>query len=55
MKSTNRWQAPTFEPLRMDAEIGSYQEDYDPLFVRTAPPVQEAAQSDAGCEDVRAA
>ncbi len=24
------WQTPSFEELRMDAEIGSYQEDFDP-------------------------
>jgi hypothetical protein len=25
------WTRPTFEELKMDAEIGSYQEDSDPL------------------------
>ena len=24
------WETPSFEELRMDAEIGSYQEDTDP-------------------------
>jgi hypothetical protein len=35
MKETTRWTHPTFELLRMDAEIGSYQDDSDP--VRDAP------------------
>ncbi|HEY2510700.1 MAG TPA: hypothetical protein VGI39_07585 [Polyangiaceae bacterium] len=55
MKSTFHWQPPVFEPLRMDAEIGSYQEDYDPLFVRAAPKVSEAAPGEVRCEEVRAA
>ena len=55
MKTTFRWQPPSFEPLRMDAEIGSYQGDDDPLFVRTAAPVREGAPSDASCDEVRAA
>jgi hypothetical protein len=25
------WTTPAYEELKMDAEIGSYQEDYDPL------------------------
>lgn len=25
------WETPVFEELKMDAEIGSYQEDSDPL------------------------
>ncbi len=33
--SLSHWQAPTFSELRMDAEIGSYQDDFDP--VRDAP------------------
>ena len=24
------WKTPTFDEIKMDAEIGSYQEDYDP-------------------------
>ena len=24
------WEAPTFAEIRMDAEIGSYQDDFDP-------------------------
>ena len=30
------WETPTYELVRMDAEIGSYQEDHDPG--REAPP-----------------
>ena len=30
MKSEAAWTQPTFEPVRMDAEIGSYQDDSDP-------------------------
>ena len=33
------WEAPRFEEIRMDAEIGSYQEDTDPL-----PFVDDAAE-----------
>ena len=29
------WTAPTYEEIKMDAEIGSYQEDTDP--VRESP------------------
>jgi hypothetical protein len=25
------WTSPTFEEIKMDAEIGSYQEDSDPM------------------------
>jgi len=35
------WETPSFEELRMDAEIGSYQEDTDPL--RDDRPVLEPA------------
>jgi hypothetical protein len=34
------WTTPTFQPLKMDAEIGSYQEDSEP-----------ARESPVGCED----
>jgi hypothetical protein len=27
-----KWTAPTFEELKMDAEIGSYQQDEEPAF-----------------------
>ncbi len=30
------WTTPTFDEIRMDAEIGSYQDDFDPG--RDAPP-----------------
>jgi hypothetical protein len=30
MVETVPWQAPTYDLVRMDAEIGSYQEDHDP-------------------------
>lgn len=28
------WKPPDFEEIKMDAEIGSYQEDYEPLPVQ---------------------
>jgi hypothetical protein len=36
------WEAPTFAEIRMDAEIGSYQDDFDPArdepaFVTSSP------------------
>jgi hypothetical protein len=30
MLPTVPWETPTYERIRMDAEIGSYQEDHDP-------------------------
>ena len=30
MSKTIHWETPTYEVMRMDAEIGSYQEDDDP-------------------------
>ena len=36
MKETTAWETPKFELLRMDAEIGSYQDDTDPE--RDVPP-----------------
>jgi hypothetical protein len=38
------WTTPTFEEIKMDAEIGSYQEDSDPLpFVQGDEEGREAA------------
>jgi hypothetical protein len=34
------WTTPSFEEVKMDAEIGSYQEDTDP--VRNAPIADES-------------
>ncbi|MGH7283505.1 MAG: hypothetical protein ACRELY_18420 [Polyangiaceae bacterium] len=40
----NAWTSPSFEEIKMDAEIGSYQEDRDPM--RDEPPfVQEEAEA----------
>jgi hypothetical protein len=30
-EQTMNWTSPTFEEIKMDAEIGSYQEDGDPM------------------------
>ena len=30
IESLSQWQAPTFSELRMDAEVGSYQDEFDP-------------------------
>ncbi len=35
------WEAPSFVELRMDAEIGSYQDDFDPT--REEPPFARLA------------
>jgi hypothetical protein len=35
------FESPSFEEIRMDAEIGSYQEDFDPK--REGPPFVEAS------------
>jgi hypothetical protein len=37
------WQTPSFEELRMDAEIGSYQDDSDPS--REQPAFAETEES----------
>ncbi len=37
------YEKPTFVELKMDAEIGSYQADYDP---REAPPVAKTERED---------
>ena len=31
------WTAPAFDEIKMDAEIGSYQEDFDPAFNSERP------------------
>jgi hypothetical protein len=40
------WKTPVYEELKMDAEIGSYQEDgpedREPLFVETARAASDA-------------
>ena len=38
------WESPSFVDIRMDAEIGTYQEDYDPPndgFCTSDPPAAE--------------
>ena len=40
MRAMN-WTAPAYEEMKMDAEIGSYQEDGEP------PPIVEPAGADA--------
>ena len=42
------WTSPEFEEIKMDAEIGSYQEDHEPM--RDVPPFVEGAQLDAAAE-----
>jgi hypothetical protein len=47
MRKTIHWETPTYEVMRMDSEIGSYQEDDDPgreapPFVREPEPAGEA-------------
>jgi hypothetical protein len=37
MSEMSCWETPSFEVLRMDAEVGSYQEDFDPG--RDPPPL----------------
>jgi hypothetical protein len=36
-----KWEAPSFVELKMDAEIGSYQDDFDPA--RDVPAFVDAA------------
>jgi hypothetical protein len=38
------WETPSFVELRMDAEIGSYQDDFDPT--RDVPAFAEAGESE---------
>jgi hypothetical protein len=40
------WETPSFVELRMDAEIGSYQDDFDPTREEPAF-VGERSESDA--------
>ncbi len=35
------WTAPTFAEIKMDAEIGSYQEDWDPSQPSREAPIVE--------------
>jgi hypothetical protein len=39
-----RWETPTFESLRMDAEVGSYQEDFEPA--REGPAFARASEGE---------
>jgi hypothetical protein len=43
------WTSPTWTELKMDAEIGSYQEDFDgdrdPRFVKSADGVEERVEA----------
>ncbi len=39
------WTAPTYAEIKMDAEIGSYQEDHEPT--RESPIVEPAAREEA--------
>jgi hypothetical protein len=41
---TGHWKTPTYDLVRMDAEIGSYQEDNEPG--REAPPLRRPATRD---------
>lgn len=46
------WTKPTFVEIKMDAEIGSYQEDWaperdEPLFVETRKPAADADKKPA--------
>ncbi len=38
------WKEPDFVEIKMDAEIGSYQEDYDPLGDEPRPLANPAAK-----------
>jgi hypothetical protein len=45
------WNTPSYTELRMDAEIGSYQDDFDPAreapaFVRRSSSREDAATAD---------
>jgi hypothetical protein len=39
----DHWTRPDFIEIKMDAEIGSYQEDYEPLRDEVRPPQQRSA------------
>jgi hypothetical protein len=38
----DNWTRPDFIEIKMDAEIGSYQEDYEPLRDELRPPRRSA-------------
>jgi hypothetical protein len=40
------WTTPTWAEIKMDAEIGSYQEDFEP----TRDPIVDSAESDSSVE-----
>ncbi len=42
------WKTPSFVELRMDAEIGSYQDDSDPT--RDVPTFAEAGESELAAQ-----
>jgi hypothetical protein len=42
------WKAPAFDEIKMDAEIGSYQEDYDPGREPVADERPEAQNAQRG-------
>ncbi|WP_437334459.1 hypothetical protein WME98_18675 [Sorangium sp. So ce296] len=45
-----RYEKPEFVEIKMDAEIGSYQSDFDPVpinFARPAPAEREGASVEA--------
>jgi hypothetical protein len=46
------WTSPTWTEIKMDAEIGSYQEDFDgdrdPRFVKTAERAEECVEAVRG-------
>lgn len=39
-----KWERPSFVEIKMDAELGAYQDDFDPvrdpLFARPDPPAE---------------
>jgi hypothetical protein len=41
------WTAPDFVEIKMDAEIGSYQDDFDPLREESPLFLEQAAEADA--------
>jgi hypothetical protein len=44
------WTTPTWEEIKMDAEIGSYQEDGDPMPIAFVAPAGEDTASTARAE-----
>jgi hypothetical protein len=41
------WMTPTWTEIKMDAEIGSYQEDFDPRFPTHDPIVESDERSES--------